>query len=147
MKPSINMSLVILAQELNERVSLLVKDEYEVSRLGAWAGMLFIASMKVDDLADSLYNENIMMLKLFDSYKENLSDELQKEIQTLDDLKPDNIKVSSLDQFNQKLRSIIIKAHKEFEENELTSAIVETWEVLRFLHQNRKTNHLLEAIG
>ena len=147
MKPSINMSLVILAQELNERVSLLVKDEYEVSRLGAWARMLFIASMKVDDLADSLYNENIMMLKLFDSYKENLSDELQKEIQTLDDLKPDNIKVSSLDQFNQKLRSIIIKAHKEFEENELTSAIVETWEVLRFLHQNRKTNHLLEAIG
>jgi len=147
MKPSINMSLVILAQELNERVSLLVKDEYEVSRLGAWAGMLFIASMKVDDLADGLYNENIMMLKLFDSYKENLSDELQKEIQTLDDLKPDNIKVSSLDQFNQKLRSIIIKAHKEFEENELTSAIVETWEVLRFLHQNRKANHLLEAIG
>ena len=45
MKPSINTSLIVLAQELNERVSVLVEDEYEKSRLGAWAGMLFIASM------------------------------------------------------------------------------------------------------
>ena len=52
MKPSINTSLIVLAQELNERISVLVEDEYEKSRLGAWAGMLFIASMKIDDLAD-----------------------------------------------------------------------------------------------
>ena len=58
MKPSINTSLIVLAQELNERISVLVEDEYEKSRLGAWAGMLFIASMKIDDLADGLFNEN-----------------------------------------------------------------------------------------
>ena len=33
MKPSINTSLIVLAQELNERVSVLVEDEYEKSRL------------------------------------------------------------------------------------------------------------------
>ena len=147
MKPSINTSLIILAQELNERVSILVEDEYEKSRLGAWAGMLFIASMKIDDLADGLFNENKEILSLLTEYKSELTQELAKEIEIIEESKPIDIKISSLDEFNQNLKTLLIQAHSEFEEMNQFSALKDTWNVLAIIHQNRKVNHLLQAIN
>ena len=104
MKPSINTSLIVLAQELNERVSVLVEDEYEKSRLGAWAGMLFIASMKIDDLADGLFNENKEILSFLTKYKSELTADLAQRIDDIESSGPTDIKISSLDKFNQKLK-------------------------------------------
>ena len=84
MKPSINTSLIVLAQELNERISVLVEDEYEKSRLGAWAGMLFIASMKIDDLADGLFNENKEILSFLTKYKSELTADLAQRIDDIE---------------------------------------------------------------
>ena len=147
MKPSINTSLIVLAQELNERVSVLVEDEYEKSRLGAWAGMLFIASMKIDDLADGLFNENKEILSLLTEYKSELTEELAKKIENIEESKPIDIKISSLDEFYQKLKSLLIQAHSELEEKNQSSALKDIWIVLRVIHQNRKVNHLLQAIN
>ena len=94
MKPSINTSLIVLAQELNERVSVLVEDEYEKSRLGAWAGMLFIASMKIDDLADGLFNENKEILSFLTKYKSELTADLAQRINDIESSGPTDIKIA-----------------------------------------------------
>ena len=147
MKPSINTSLIVLAQELNERISGLLEDEYEKSRLGAWAGMLFIASMKIDDLADGLFNENKEILSFLLKYESELTEDLAKKIKDIELSKPTDIKISSLDEFNQKLKILLIKAHSELEEKNQSSALKDIWNVLRSIHQNRKVNHLLQAIN
>ena len=147
MKPSINTSLIVLAQELNERISALLEDEYEKSRLGAWAGMLFIASMKIDDLADGLFNENKEILSFLLKYESELTEDLAKKIKDIELSKPTDIKISSLDEFNQKLKILLIKAHSELEEKNQSSALKDIWNVLRSIHQNRKVNHLLQAIN
>ena len=147
MKPSINTSLIVLAQELNERISGLLEDEYEKSRLGAWAGMLFIASMKIDDLADGLFNENKEILSFLLKYESELTEDLAKKIKYIELSKPTDIKISSLDEFNQKLKILLIKAHSELEEKNQSSALKDIWNVLRSIHQNRKVNHLLQAIN
>ena len=147
MKPSINTSLVVLAQELNERISVLLEDEYEKSRLGAWAGMLFIASMKIDDLADGLFNENKEILSFLLKYESELTEDLAKKIKDIELSKPTDIKISSLDEFNQKLKILLIETHSELEEKNQSSALKDIWNVLRSIHQNRKVNHLLQAIN
>ncbi len=147
MKPSINTSLIVLAQELNERISVLLEDEYEKSRLGAWAGMLFIASMKIDDLADGLFNENKEILSFLLKYESELTEDLAKKIKDIELSKPTDIKISSLDEFNQKLKILLIETHSELEEKNQSSALKDIWNVLRSIHQNRKVNHLLQAIN
>ncbi|GIS32301.1 MAG: hypothetical protein Ct9H90mP4_02150 [Gammaproteobacteria bacterium] len=147
MKPSINTSLIVLAQELNERISALLEDEYEKSRLGAWAGMLFIASMKIDDLADGLFNENKEILSFLLKYESELTEDLAKKIKDIELSKPTDIKISSLDEFNQKLKILLIETHSELEEKNQSSALKDIWNVLRSIHQNRKVNHLLQAIN
>ena len=147
MKPSINTSLIVLAQELNERISGLLEDEYEKSRLGAWAGMLFIASMKIDDLADGLFNENKEILSFLLKYESELTEDLAKKIKDIELSKPTDIKISSLDEFNQKLKILLIETHSELEEKNQSSALKDIWNVLRSIHQNRKVNHLLHAIN
>ncbi len=147
MKPSINTSLIVLAQELNERISGLLEDEYEKSRLGAWAGMLFIASMKIDDLADGLFNENKEILSFLLKYESELTEDLAKKIKYIELSKPTDIKISSLDEFNQKLKILLIETHSELEEKNQSSALKDIWNVLRSIHQNRKVNHLLQAIN
>ena len=147
MKPSINTSLIVLAQELNERISALLEDEYEKSRLGAWAGMLFIASMKIDDLADGLFNENKEILSFLLKYESELTEDLAKKIKDIELSKPTDIKISSLDEFNHKLKILLIKAHSELEEKNQSSALKDIWNVLRSIHQNRKVNHLLQSIN
>ena len=103
--------------------------------------------MKIDDLADGLFNENKEILSLLTEYKSELTQELAKEIEIIEESKPIDIKISSLDEFNQKLKTLLIQAHSEFEEMNQFSALKDTWNVLAIIHQNRKVNHLLQAIN
>ena len=54
MKPEINKTLQTLAQELIQRVSPLLDDEYEQSRLNSWGTLLLLASMDLDAAAENL---------------------------------------------------------------------------------------------
>ena len=58
-------------------------------------------AMKIDDLADGLFNENKEILSLLTEYKSELTEELAKKIENIEESKPIDIKISSLDEFNQ----------------------------------------------
>ena len=60
MKPEINKTLQTLAQELIQRFSPLLEDEYEQSRLNSWGTLLFLASMDLDEALENLIEENNM---------------------------------------------------------------------------------------
>ena len=60
MKPEINKTLQTLAQELIQRFSPLLKDEYEQSRLNSWGTLLLLASMDLDEAVENLIEENNM---------------------------------------------------------------------------------------
>ena len=61
MKPSVNISLSILAQELVQRVVPLLNDDYERSRLSSWAGLLILASFDIDRSPNCLEEQNQLM--------------------------------------------------------------------------------------
>ena len=103
--------------------------------------------MKIDDLADGLFNENKEILSFLTKYKSELTADLAQRINDIESSGPTDIKISSLDEFNQKLKSLLIQAHSELEEKNQSSALKDIWIVLRVIHQNRKVNHLLQAIN
>ena len=59
MKPDINIALLNAAQEIINRFSPLIDDEYEKSRLGSWGALILISAMKFNDASSSLQKENI----------------------------------------------------------------------------------------
>ena len=62
MKPDINIALLNAAQEIINRFSPLIDDEYEKSRLGSWGALILISAMKFNDAASSLQKENIEII-------------------------------------------------------------------------------------
>ena len=80
-------------------------------------------------------------------YKSELTADLAQRIDDIESSGPTDIKISSLDEFNQKLKGLLIQAHSELEEKNQSSALKDIWIVLRAIHQNRKVNHLLQAIN
>ena len=58
MKPDINIALLNAAQEILNRFSPLIEDEYERSRLGSWGALILISAMKVDGAGTLLEKEN-----------------------------------------------------------------------------------------
>ena len=58
MKPDINIALLNAAQEILNRFSPLIEDEYERSRLGSWGALILISAMKVDGAGTLLDKEN-----------------------------------------------------------------------------------------
>ena len=58
MKPDINVALLNAAQEILNRFSPLIEDEYERSRLSSWGALILISAMKLDEAGDSLDKEN-----------------------------------------------------------------------------------------
>ena len=59
MKPDINIALMHAAQEIINRFSPLIEDEYEKSRLGSWGALILISAMRFNDAASALKKENI----------------------------------------------------------------------------------------
>ena len=64
MKPEINKSLIVLAQELIQRFSPMLEDEYEQSRLNSWGTLLLLASVDLDRAAEHLVEQNKLIKTL-----------------------------------------------------------------------------------
>ena len=84
MKPDINKALVNLAQELIQRFSPLLEDEYEQSRLNSWGTLLLIASMELDKVVENLIEQNKMIKVFLKKYLSNIKDkQLAQDIEFL----------------------------------------------------------------
>ena len=147
MKPEINKSLVVLAQELIQRFSPMLEDEYEQSRLNSWGTLLLLASMDLDKAAEHLVEQNKLIKAYLKKYLEKIQDQaLSRDIEVLIKHKRTKYDVSILDELNQNLRGILVKTQTYFEEEGNSKALRECWEILRIMHSHRKMSHLLTLL-
>ena len=147
MKPEINKSLIVLAQELIQRFSPMLEDEYEQSRLNSWGTLLLLASMDLDKAAEHLVEQNKLIKAFLKKYLEKIQDQaLSKDIEVLINHKRTNYDVSILDELNQNLRGILVKTQTYFEEEGNSEVLRECWEILRIMHSHRKMSHLLTLL-
>jgi hypothetical protein len=147
MKPDINTALVFSAQEITTRFLPLIKEEYDQSRLGSWGGLMLIASLQLDSAADNLYKENNQMSLWLQSKLYNINDEkLKRKIQDVTSKKPEDIKISTLDKYNQTLRALFVKVQIIMEDLEEVSSLKESWDILREMHGHRKISPLLTLL-
>ena len=147
MKPEINKTLQTLAQELIQRVSPLLDDEYEQSRLNSWGTLLLLASMDLDAAAENLIDENNMTKDFLKKYLKNINDKkLSQDVEVL--IKQKNLKynMSSLDKLNQRFRGLLVRVQAYFETEENLVALKDSWKILRVMHGHRKVSHLLTLL-
>ena len=147
MKPEINKTLQILAQELIQRFSPLLDDEYEQSRLNSWGTLLLLASMDLDAAAENLIDENNMTKDFLKKYLKNINDKkLSQDVEVLIEQKNLKYNMSSLDELNQKFRGLLVRAQTYFETEENLEALKDSWKILRVMHGHRKVSHLLTLL-
>ena len=147
MKPEINTALRTLAQELIQRFSPLLIDEYEQSRLNSWGTLLLIASMDLDKAADNLIEQNKLIKAFLKKYSGRINDrDLVQEIELLIKVKSAKYDISTLDEANQKLRGSLVKTQSYFEDECNPEALRESWKILRVMHTHRKVSHLLTLL-
>ena len=72
--------------------------------------------------------------------------DLKIKIRNLTSETTENIKFSTLDIRNQKLRRILVQAQTYFEKKQDSEAIIECWKILRTMHSHRKISHLLSIL-
>ena len=119
MKPEINKTLQTLAQELIQRFSPLLEDEYEQSRLNSWGTLLFLASMDLDEAVKNLIEENNMIKDFLEKYVKNTKDKkLIQEANVLIGQKDFDYNMSSLDELNQRYRGILVRDQTHFEKEQ-----------------------------
>jgi len=147
MKPEINKTLQTLAQELIQRFSPLLDDEYEQSRLNSWGTLLLLASMDLDAAAENLIEENNMTKDFLKKYLKNINDKkLSQDVEVLIEQKNLKYNMSSLDELNQKFRGLLVRAQTYFETEENLEALKDSWKILRVMHGHRKVSHLLTLL-
>ena len=147
MKPEINKSLIVLAQELIQRFSPMLEDEYEQSRLNSWGTLLLLASMDLDKAAEHLVEQNKLIKAFLKKYLEKIQDQaLSRDVEVLLNHKRTKYDVSILDELNQNLRGVLVKTQTYFEEEGNPEALRECWEILRIMHSHRKMSHLLTLL-
>ena len=147
MKPEINQTLQTLAQELIQRFSPLIKDEYEQSRLNSWGTLLLLASMDLDEAAENLIQENKMTKDFLKKYLKNIKDKkLIEDIDFLIQERSASYRMSSLDELNQRYRGLLVRAHAHFEILQNQAALKDSWKILRAMHGHRKVSHLLTLL-
>jgi len=147
MKPEINKTLQILAQELIQRFSPLLDDEYEQSRLNSWSTLLLLASMDLDEAAENLIEENNMTKDFLKKYLKNINDKkLSQDVEVLIEQKNLKYNMSSLDELNQNFRDLLVRAQTYFETEENLEALKDSWKILRVMHGHRKVSHLLTLL-
>ena len=147
MKPEINKTLQTLAQELIQRFSPLLDDEYEQSRLNSWGTLLLLASMDLDAAAENLIEENNMTKDFLKKYLKNINDKkLSQDVEVL--IKQKNLKynMSSLDKLNQRFRDLLVRVQTYFETEKNLEALKDSWKILRVMHGHRKVSHLLTLL-
>ena len=102
MKPEINKTLQTLAQELIQRFSPLLKDEYEQARLNSWGTLLLLASMDLDEAVENLIEENNMTKEFLKKYVRSIKDKkLSQDADFLIQEKNLKYNMSSLHELNQ----------------------------------------------
>ena len=147
MKPEINQTLQILAQELIQRFSPLLKDDYEQSRLNSWGTLLLLASMDLDEATENLIIENKMTKEFLKKYIKTIKDkQLIEDINVLIKEKSSNYSMSNLDELNQRYRGLLVRAQAHFEIQKNLAALKDSWKVLRVMHDHRKVSHLLTVL-
>ena len=147
MKPEINKTLQTLAQELIQRFSPLLEDEYEQSRLNSWGTLLLLASMDLDEAVENLIDENNMIKDFLEKYLKNVKDKkLIQDINLLIRQKNYKYNMPSLDKLNQRYRGLLVRAQTHFETEHNLVALKDSWKILRVMHGHRKVSHLLTLL-
>ena len=138
MKPDINIALLNAAQEIINRFSPLIEDEYERSRLGSWGALILISAMKLNDASSALKKENSMIIEFL----------LINSAMTNEDviglgLLEKNKSLDSIDQDNQTLRELLDKEIQRIEEAEDVLLFTKALDLMRSMHQRRKVSDLI----
>tara|TARA_B100001057_G_scaffold172338_1_gene173117 strand:+ start:2083 stop:2526 length:444 start_codon:yes stop_codon:yes gene_type:complete len=137
-KPDINIALLNAAQEIINRFSPLIEDEYERSRLGSWGALILISAMKLNDASSALKKENSMIIEflLINSAMTN------EDVLGLGLLEK-NKSLDSIDQDNQTLRELLDKEIQRIEEAEDVLLFTKALDLMRSMHQRRKVSDLI----
>lgn len=141
MKPEINIALMNAAQEILTRFSPLIEDEYEQSRLNSWGALILISAMKLNQSYSSLVKENNSMIHWLTNTKQIYSKELLKEIDLIQ--VEEGLEQSALDEQNQLLRAILVKAHEEIDSRDDIEVKRDCLKLLREMHSHRKVSDLI----
>ena len=129
------------AQEILTRFSPLIEDEYEQSRLNSWGALILISAMKLNQSYSSLAKENNSMITWLTNTKQIYSKELLKEIDLIQ--VNEGLEQSALDEQNQLLRAILVKAHEEIDSRDDIVVKRDCLKLLREMHSHRKVSDLI----
>ena len=137
MKPDINIALLNAAQEIINRFSPLIEDEYERSRLGSWGALILISAMKLNDASSSLRKENMDIVDWLNKYS-NID---EKDLDTLS-----SFNGKSLDQYdedNQKLRALLNSEIEKLEMLHDKDSLKQSINLMRSMHKRRSVSYLI----
>ena len=129
------------AQEILSRFSPMIEDEYEQSRLNSWGALILISSMKLNQSYSSLVEENKSILGWLTKTKKIYSKELSDEIDNV--VLPEGEDQNVLDELNQSLRRILVKAHVEIDLTDDNESKKGYLKLLRNMHSHRKVSDLI----
>lgn len=137
MKPDINIALLNAAQEIINRFSPLIEDEYEKSRLGSWGALILISALKFNDASSSLKKENHDIIEWLKEHSTISMKEFDK-FKILDDKT-----IDQYDQDNQSLRKMLDKQFEAIQEKGDKILLKEGIDLMRSMHQRRKVSDLI----
>ena len=140
MKPDINVALLNAAQEIINRFSPLIDDEYEKSRLSSWGALILISAMKFNDSGSSLKQENADILDWLLKFTSLDEDDISKYgYKATSDIQD----VSLMDADNQTLRGLLDREIVVLEGNGDTEGLKASYLLMRSMHQRRKVSDLI----
>ena len=139
MKPDINIALMNAAQEIINRFSPLIEDEYEKSRLGSWGALILISAMRFNDAASALKKENIEIAEWLTRNTKVGKEDFEKS----EDLSTSEENIDRLDQQNQILRGLLNKEIERLEKVDDKSVLLDGYSLMRSMHQRRKVSDLI----
>ena len=139
MKPDLNIALLNAAQEIINRFSPLIDDEYERSRLGSWGALVLISAMKLDEAGASLDKENQDIIEWLLSNSRIKEDKLE----VLKSADLGGRTISFHDENNQKLRRMLSDEVEFLENGGDRVKVLSVYELLRSMHQRRKVSDLI----
>ena len=139
MKPDINIALLNAAQEILNRFSPLIEDEYERSRLGSWGALILISAMKVDGAGTLLEKENQDIIDWLLSQSRINADQLE----AFKSSDSGSETISFLDENNQKLRALLTEEVEFLESSDKKNEILSAYGLLRSMHDRRKVSDLV----
>lgn len=129
------------AQEILTRFSPLIEDEYEQSRLNSWGALILISAMKFNQSYSSLAEENNNIINWLRKTKQIYTKDLLEEIDEIQ--VEEGAEQTILDEQNQLLRAILVKAHKEVDLKDDIELKKELLNLLREMHSHRKVSDLI----